>query len=97
MDTAQYRVERGLGLILDDRLWQQSIGIERHFDSVRSAQAWPWTHDERSLVDTIWMGIHDLGPEHRSNDTLVRAMRYSAVLADRLWSMAEIERLRVCV
>ena len=97
MDTPQYRVERGLGLILDDRLWQQSIGIERHFDSVRSAQARTWTHDERSLVDTIRMGIHDLGSEHRSNDASVRSMRYSAVLADRLWSMVEIERTRVCV
>ena len=97
MDTPQYRVERGLGLILDDRLWQQFIGIERHFDLVRSVQAWTWTHDERSLVNTIRMGIHDLGPEHRSNDASVRSMRYSAVLADRLWSMVEIERLRVCV
>ena len=73
------------------------VGIERHFDSGRTSQALNWTHDEHSIVDKIRMGILDLGPEHRSNNALVRSMRYLAVLADRLWSVIETERSRVCV
>ena len=97
MDTSQYRSKRGLGLILDDRLWQQSIGVARHFSSVRNPGARDWTHNERSLADMMYMGLLDLNSEHRSNDASSRAMRFSSILADRLWSMIEKERSRVRV
>jgi hypothetical protein len=54
-----------------------------------------WTHEEQHLAIYLHMGVQDLQAVHRNNDASVRAMRYSALLADRLWSMVEIERARV--
>ena len=41
-------------------------------------------------------GVLDMEPEERPTDALTRAIRYSAVMGDRLWAMVQGERLRVC-
>ena len=95
MSGPDYRVEAGLSLVLDDRLWMQAIGVERHFFEVRQHQAPTWTHDETILAKWIHMGTSNLRPEHRQSNTALRSMRYSAIMVDRLWSMIALERERV--
>jgi hypothetical protein len=95
MSEGGYRLEQGNGLILDDRLWQLAIGVERHFQQVRQGQALTWTHDEQVLARMLHMGTLDLAPVHKGSNMSVRAMRYSAILSDRLWSMLQTERDRV--
>jgi hypothetical protein len=96
MSGAGYRTELGQGLVLDDRLWQLSIGVERHFFEVRQQQAMSWTHDENLLAHMIHLGTRDHRTEHRASDASVRAMRFSAIMSERLWGMLDIERARVC-
>ena len=97
MANADYRIQTGQGLVLDDRLWQQAIGLERHLLVVRQGDAPNWSAEERALHQFLHMGTIDLQPEHAHSNGSVRAMRYSALLADRLWSMLDEERERVRV
>ena len=97
MANTDYRVQTGQGLVLDDRLWQQAIGVERHLLVVCQGDAPNWTAEEQALRQFLRMGTVDLQPEHFHSNGSVRAMRYSALLADQLWSMLEEERERVCV
>ena len=95
MNAAGYRLAFGDGLVLDDILWQQAIGVERHFIEHRLARVSFWTHDEQRLARLLHRGVQDHRPIDRLMDSSTRSMRYSAVLADRLWSMLETERNRV--
>ena len=97
MANADYRIQTGQGLVLDDCLWQQAIGLERHILVVRQGDAPNWTTDEHALNAFLRMGTVDLTPEHFHSNGSVRAMRYSALLADRLWSMLDEEQERVRV
>ena len=97
MANADYRIQTGQGLVLDDRLWQQAIGLERHILAVRQGDAPNWSTEERALHQFLRMGTVDLAPEHAHSNGSVRAMRYSALLADHLWSMLEEEQEKVCV
>ncbi|HEY4151709.1 MAG TPA: hypothetical protein VGM38_00160 [Pseudolysinimonas sp.] len=52
--------------------------------------------DGNMLFRLISLGLHpDLNPIHRPNDSSIRLMRYTAVVADRLWAMLIEERTRV--
>ena len=42
-------------------------------------------------------GVLDFEPAERPNDASTWAIRYSAVMGDRLWAMVQGERLWVCV
>ena len=92
-----YRLFWPAGLVMDDILWSQAIGVERHFYEYWSRQALQWTHDEQTLARLIHLGTLDGTAEDRPMDSSVRAMRHSAALADRLWSMLETVRARVHV
>ena len=95
MNSPNYRLEFSSGLVMDDTLWQQAIGVERHFIEHRLARVTSWSHDEQRLSRLLHMGVQDARGEDRPMDASTRSMRYSAVLADRLWSMVEAERDRV--
>ena len=83
MANADYRIQTGQGLVLDDHLWQQAIGLEHHLLAVRQGDAPNWTTEEHALHQFLRMGTVDLSPEHFHSNGSVRATRYSALLADR--------------
>ena len=91
----EYRTHWPTGVVLDDVLWSQSIGVEHYFQEVWNRQALSWTHDEQVLASLMHLGSLDSRPEDRPMDSSVRAMRHSTALADRLWAMVEVERSRV--
>lgn len=82
---------------MDDLLWQQSLGVERHFDEQRNQLSLLWNHDEQMLARMIHLGTVDRGSEERPWDASTRAMRHSSIMAERLWSLWELERDRVRV
>ena len=97
MANADYWIQTSQGLVLDDLLWQQAIGIEHHLLVVHQGDAPNWTAEEQALHQFFRMGTIDLQAKHSHSNGWVRAMRYSTLLADQLWLMLEEEQERVCV
>lgn len=52
--------------------------------------------DERILYSLLQSGTVDLSDMDRPREVAQRSLRYSAALADRLWSLVEEERSKVC-
>ena len=51
--------------------------------------------DDQAMYEFLSWGIWDPRPCDRPWDSSTRSIRYSAILADRLWNMIEDERARV--
>jgi len=80
------------GLTLDDYLWFQSI-VTCRSQGLRLQGGLP--HDDKFLWDLLRMGYCNGKPEDRPWDALTRAMRYGAILGDRIQANVERERHRV--
>ena len=51
---------------------------------------------DRLLFHQLWLGLIDPRPNYDNpKDAATRAMRYSALLVERLWTMVDRERARV--
>ena len=90
----RYRVEYLGNLVFDDLVWHQSIvSLERLQTFHGGLRADP---DDAVFWNLLMRGVLDMEPEERPNDAATRAVRYSAVMGDRLWAMVQGERLWVC-
>ena len=90
----RYRVEYLGNLVFDDLVWHQSIvSLERLQTFCGGLQTDP---DTSVFWILLMRGVLDLEPSERPNDASTRAVRYSAVMGDRLWAMVQGECLRVC-
>src|ERR1700753_3141772 len=79
----------------DDHLWFWAMASARS-RLERSLQRLPFGNDTDPVMQgMISLGIYDWDKVERPFDTSTRAMRYTAVLGDRLWSLAKKERERV--
>ena len=90
----RYRVEYLGNLVFDDLVWHQSIVSLERLQTFRGGlRADP---DDAVFWNLLMRGVLDMEPEERPSDASTRAVRYSAVMGDRLWAMVQGERLRVC-
>ena len=90
----RYRVEFLGNLVFDDLVWHQSIVSLECLQNFRGGlRADP---DDAVFWSLLVRGVLDMEPEERPTNASTRAVRYSAVMGDRLWAMVQGERLRVC-
>ena len=81
-------------LSLDDFLLQQSVASYRFMVSLWHVR--DKTSDESALYRLLCRGFLDVDPKLDSAyPTSIRAMRHTACVADRLWTLIERERIRV--
>jgi hypothetical protein len=80
------------GLTKDDEIWFQSI-VTALSNGQRLHLGLPYC--DQFLWKMIQMGYTDGRPEDRPWDASTRAMRYGAILGDRIQANVEIERKRV--
>src|ERR1700753_537653 len=79
----------------DDRLWFWSMASARS-RLERSLQRLPFGNDTNPVIQgMISLGIYDWDKVEQLFDALTRAMTYTAVLGDCLWSLVKKERERV--
>ncbi|KAF9643643.1 hypothetical protein BDM02DRAFT_3191359 [Thelephora ganbajun] len=80
------------GCSFDDIVWQQAIGACMNMDHNRRGR--DMGDDESVLFDLVSSGIIDHQSFDEPHKWSSRSIRYSAVVADRLWSLFEAERSR---
>ena len=90
----RYRVEYLGNLVFDDLVWHQSIVSLERLQTFRGGLC--ADPDDAVFWQLLMRGVLDMEPEERPTDASTRAVRYSAVMGDRLWAMVQGERLRVC-
>ena len=93
-DDQRYRVEWLGNLRFDDLVWHQSMVSLRRLETHRQAHF--SDPDDAIYWRMLMRGITDFDQAERPNDASTRAIRYSAVMNDRLWAMLQGERVRVC-
>ena len=89
-----YHVEYLGNLVFDDLVWHQSIVLLERLQTFRGGLR--VDPDDSVFWNLLMRGVRDLEPSERPNDGSTRAVRYSAVMGDRLWAMVQGERLWVC-
>src|ERR1700759_3056244 len=78
----------------DDRLWFWAVASARS-RLERSLQRLPFGNDTDPVIQgMISLRIHDWDNVEQPFDASTRAMRYTALLRDRLWTLAKKERER---
>ena len=79
---------------MDDQLWHQAISSVRYIEEfhrgVRSEDG-----SNLHLFNLIRRGLVDPEQEDKMSEATTRAMRYTAIVGERLWAMVEGERARV--
>jgi hypothetical protein len=90
----QYRGVFLPGCTLDDRLWHQAL-VTNRFMTERRGFGVRRPDEERALFHLIEDGIVDASELDNPMPSSTRSMRYTAVMADRLWSIIEREKKRV--
>ena len=80
------------GLTLDDTLWFLSMVTARS-QNIRLGNGLPY--NDQTMWRILQLGYQDPSVEDRPWDASTRAMRYSAILGDRLQSEVEMGRGRV--
>ena len=81
-----------VGLVLDDQLWYQAI---QSSCSQEHRQNTSLVQNDRDLWRLLKIGLEDPQVEDRPMDASIRAMRFAAILGDRIQSNVERERARV--
>ena len=80
------------GLTLDDTLWFLSI-VAAQSQNFRQAGDMPY--NDQNFWRILQMGYQDPGVNDRPWDASTRAMRYAAIIGDRLQCEVERERAKV--
>ena len=93
-EDQRYRAEWLGNLRFDDLVWHQSMVSLRRLETHRQAHL--SDPDDAIYWRLLLRGITDFDQEERPNDASTRAIRYSAVMNDRLWAMLQGEQVRVC-
>jgi hypothetical protein len=78
---------------LDDQLWTQAIRTFHHLEVKTASRAY-WG-DGSVLHGLLVMGLTDQHKEDRPFDASTRSMRYTGIVAHRLWNMLAEEKDRV--
>src|ERR1700679_976328 len=81
-----------VGLVLDDQLWYQAIQSscsQEHHQNTSLVQ------NDRDLWRLLKIGLEDPQIEDCPMDASIWAMRFAAILGDRIQSNVERERARV--
>ena len=92
----QYRWGSFDGGHLDDQLWVLAMSTARYCDEVRRGTGGiRSTADDSILWRMIRQGVLDHSDSDKRWDSATRAMRHSAIIGDRLWSLLDQERDRV--
>ena len=80
-------------LALGDILWHQAISTSKYlYEECRKKIQGP---DEKILYNLLYLGTSDFSKLDRPWDVAMWSSRYSSALADRLWSLIEVERTKV--
>ena len=89
----KYRSNWLQSLALGDILWHQAISTSKYlYEERREKIQGP---DEKILYDLLFLGTSDFSELDRLWDVATWSSRYSSALADRLWSLIEVERAKV--
>jgi hypothetical protein len=87
------RAEVFFGGYLDDLLWTQAIRTNHFMDLDKKNMAF-WG-DGSALWGLLKRGLNDQREADCPWDASTRSMRYTAIVANRLWTMVNEERARV--
>ena len=80
-------------LTVNDQTWLGGIAGLRNLERRRNEDM---PKLDRLLFHQLWLGLIDPGPNYDNpKDAATRAMRYSALLVEWLWTMVDRERARV--
>ena len=80
-------------LTINDQTWIGGIAGLRNLEQ-RRAEDMPTS--DRLLFHQLWLGLIDPRPNYNNpKDAATRAMRYSALLVERMWTMVDRESARV--
>ena len=80
-------------LTVNDQTWIGGIAGLRNLEQ-RRAEDMPTS--DRLLFHQLWLGLIDPRPNYNNpKDAATRAMRYSALLVERMWTMVDRESARV--
>ena len=81
-------------LTVNDQTWIRGIAGLRNLERRRNKDM---PMSDRLLFHQLRLGLIDPGPNYDNpKDAATRAMRYSALLVERLWTMVDREHARVC-
>ena len=83
------------GCTLDDIVWHQALVTLRRLDSELRPKRKELPVDQWVLYELLHHGVVDPQPRDRAFDASTRAMRYSAAVTDRVWSLLDKETTRV--
>ncbi|KAF9642541.1 hypothetical protein BDM02DRAFT_3193055 [Thelephora ganbajun] len=86
------RHQFALGCSFDNIVWQQAIGVLKNIDHTHRGQQ--QNDDESILFSLLQAGLVDHQPFDLPHKWSSRSIRYSAVVADRLWSLYTTEHAR---
>ena len=81
--------------MLDDIVWHQALVTLRRLDSKLRPKRKELPADQWVLYELLRHGVVDPRPRDQAFDVSTRAMRYSAAIADRVWSLLDKETTRV--
>ena len=80
-------------LTVNDQTWIGGIAGLHNLERRRNEDM---PTSDRLLFHQLWLGMIDPRPNYDNpKDAATRAMRYSALLVERLWTMVDSERARV--
>ena len=83
------------GCTLDDIVWHQALVTLRRLDLELRQKQKELPADQRVLYELLRHGVVNPRPRDRAFDASTRAMRYSAAITDRVWSLLDKEMTRV--
>ena len=96
-DEQTARLSWVVGCTLDDILWHQALVTLRRLDSDLRPKRKTLPTDQWVLYKLLRHGVVDPRPRDRPVDALMRVMRYSAAITNRLWALLDKETTRVCL
>ena len=81
-------------LTVNDQTWIGGIAALQNLEQ-RRAEDMPTS--DRLLFHQLWLGLIHPRPNYDNpKDVATRAMQYSALLVECMWTMVDRERARVC-
>ena len=92
-DPFKNRAAWNFSISLDDLLWMQSVNSFRYVEKKWNNADMP--NDERILYRLLHKGLLDIRDKDKQFFANTRSMRFTSVVAEKLWAIVEREQLRV--
>ena len=92
-DPCENRAAWNFSISLDDLLWTQSVNSFCYVEKKWNNADMP--NDERILYRLLHKGLLDIWDKAKQFFANTWSMRFTSVVAEKLWAIIESERLRV--